>query len=196
MIARSSDKFPPEQVKELIGSLAIAVAKSTDPANKLSLTSSRVSMVLGVMKIKCRDWVAPGLYAILYSTLQAMIQDMQAEHPQDSLTDTLNRLEFAINGMLEQNSKEKTGYMIDESLELIADYNAVLECRERWKIANDVYMQNEAAWVKSNKMLADIHDKLTEIELKYNLIIVPKNYSFNVNDLGIFNKQKEGEETG
>jgi hypothetical protein len=193
MIARSSDKFPPEQIKELIGQLSIAVAKSTDPANKLSLTSSRVSMVLGVMKIKCRDWVEPGLFTILYTTLQAMIQDMRSEHPEDSLTETLAYLDMAITSMVEKNAAGKTGYMTDEGLELIADYNAVVECRSRWKVANGVYMQNEAAWVKSNAMLADIHDKLTEMELKYNLIIVPKNYSFNVDDIGIFNKPKEEE---
>jgi len=190
-IARSSEKFPPEQIKELIGQLSIAVAKSTDPANKLSLTSSRISMVLGVMKIKCRDWVDPSLFTILYQTLQAMVQDMQNEHPDDALTDTLARLGVAINGLVDRNAAEKTGLVVHEGIDLIADYNAVLDCRNRWKVANEVYMANEAAWVKSNAMLADIHDKLTEIELKYNMIIVPKNYSFNVNDIGLFNRPKE-----
>jgi len=54
-------------------------------------------------------------------------------------------------------------------------------------------MTNKDAWATSNKMIADINDILTQVELDYNLIIMPKNYSYDVNDLSMFNKQPGSE---
>ena len=51
-------------------------------------------------------------------------------------------------------------------------------------------MANKDAWSISNKMIADIGDKLESIELKYNLIVMPKSYSYDINDLNMFNKQE------
>jgi hypothetical protein len=87
--------------------------------------------------------------------------------------------------------EEKRKYFPTESIELLVDYNAILDCRERWKVASDTYMANKDAWSVSNKMIADINDVLADIELKYNLIIKPKNSSYSVDDMTLFTKPQE-----
>lgn len=191
MIARESDNFPPAQIKELIGQLSIATAKSTDPANKLSLTSSRISMIRGVISEKCERFVLPGMFDLLYNAIIEMISDMKTDNPDSNLAQTLDALEKKLVSAMQEQTEKKSGYMVDESIELIRDYNSVLECRKRWVIANKTYMANHESWGMSNQMLADINDVLTKIELKYNLIIVPKNYSFDINSVGLFNKPSD-----
>ncbi|MDD2246331.1 MAG: hypothetical protein PHC39_04535 [Proteiniphilum sp.] len=191
MIAKTSDSFPPEQVKEVIGQLSVATARSTDPANKLSLTSSRISILLGVMEFKCKKFIIPGLSTLLYSTIEMMVNDLKSGATIETTRNTLSTLESHIHQIVEERSSKKPLYMVDETLELLTDYNIVINCRARWKVANMRYMEGEMSYGKSNEILSDIHDALTSIELKYNLIIMPKHYSFDVNDLGIFGKQEQ-----
>lgn len=181
-----NDKFPPQQVKETIGQLSIASVMCTDPANKLSLTSARISKIQGVMRIKCQEWVMPGLFDVLYQTVLAMIRDVKSDAPNAALYETCETLEKTISDAVEYQTKEKSKFMAIESLQLINDFNQILECRKRWQIASDTYMANNASWAASNKMIADIHDILEVIELRYNLAVIPKNVSFNVNDINMF----------
>jgi len=192
MIAKNTDKFPPEQIKEMIGQLSVSTARSTDPAIKLALTNSRISVLLGIMKHKCQDWVMPGISTMIHEIILKMLDDdlKAADHEKALRT----RIEYLIEFINDENSiaiETKSKYFPSESLVLLTDYNKVVECRERWKVASKTYMDNKDAWEISNEMIADINDILTQIELDYNLIIMPKNYSYDINDLSMFKKQPE-----
>jgi hypothetical protein len=192
MISQTTDNFPPSQIKEMIGELSVATARSTEPANKISLTSSRISTIHGVLKYKCRQWLMPGLTTLLYTTIDLMIKDMMVEErPGERVMIILEDLDAFMQEESTRCIEEKRKYFPTESIELLVDYNAILDCRERWKVAQDTYMTNKDAWSVSNKMIADINDVLADIELKYNLIIKPKNSSYSVDDMTLFNKQQE-----
>ena len=169
----------PEQIKDLIGQLAVATAKSTAPENKLSLTSSRIAFDLAALQIKCREKIPPGLFQTLNDTLKQMISAMIFDPDNAEISKILEDLETVINERAV--NRPKSPNMI-EAMDLLTDYNLILECRERWKIANDTYMTNNNAWSKTNKMLADIHDVLARIELRYDLIVVPKNINWDINE--------------
>lgn len=190
MISKTTQSFPPEQIKEMIGQLSVSTARSTDPAIKLSLTSSRISTLLAVMDHKCKEWMQPGLKTLLYTTLLMMMEDLKVDDHEQALHTRLDYLIQFLSDVAAKNIEEKKKSLPDESLQLLIDYNNVLSCRDRWKIAQDIYMHNEASWSISNKMIADISDVLTKIELDYNLIIMPKNYSYDINDLNMFKKQE------
>jgi hypothetical protein len=188
MIAQTTDKFPPEQVKEKIGLMSVATARATEPANKISLCSSRISTLMGVLEHKCRMWVQPGLTTTIQKTISMMITSMAETGSHKDTEFLLIELQKYMDDLTTHNIEKKIKYMPIEGLELLQDYNVVVECRARWKEASDMYMANKDAWSVSNKMIADIGDKLEAIELKYNLIIMPKNYSYDINDLNMFNK--------
>ena len=192
MISQNTDNFPPSQIKEMIGELSVATARSTEPANKISLTSSRISTIHGVLKYKCRQWLMPGLTTLLYTTIDLMVKDIIDEKKQgDGVRSILVDLDKFMQEESARCVEEKRKYFPTESIELLVDYNAILDCRERWKVASDTYMANKDAWSVSNKMIADINDVLADIELKYNLIIKPKNSSYSVDDMTLFNKPQE-----
>jgi hypothetical protein len=192
MIAKTSDKFPPEQVKEMIGQLSVSTARSTAPEIKLALTNSRISALLGIMKHKCQEWVMPGISTMIRDAVIKMLtEDMLANEHEQAIR---SRLEYLIAFVTEENKKEleaKSKFTPYESLALLTDYNRVIDCRDRWKEASDIYMKNKDSWSISNKMIADINDVLTQIELDYNLIIMPKNYSYDISDMSMFKKQPE-----
>lgn len=193
MIAKTTDKFPPEQIKEMIGQLSVSTARSTDPAIKLALTNSRISVLLGIMKHKCQDWVMPGISTMIHEIIVKMLEeDLKAENHESAISARITYLIDFINKENTNALESKQKYFPSESLVLLVDYNRVVECRQRWKIASKTYMDNATAWEISNSMIADINDILTQIELDYNLIIMPKNYSYDINDMSIFNKQPDG----
>jgi hypothetical protein len=196
-IARTTDNFPPAQVKEKIGLMSVAMAKCTDPSNKISLCSSRISTLVGVLKVKVDTWAEPGLTEVLIKCLTMMVDDMKTESPEEGIRQTLSEIERYLNVIAdEQTSKKYKKEVPQLSLDILYDYNIVLQCRERWKDANDIYMANRNAWSISNKIIADIGDKLEEIELKYNLIIMPKSYSYNIDDLTMFKQQPGASDNG
>ena len=184
-----SEIYLPDNIKDLIGQLAIATAKSTDPANKISLTSSRISFDMAAMKMKCRNKVPSGLYETLYDTLRKMIAAMIYEDSNANVAILLRELEQVVN----ENSPTPSQFNTIEAMECLSDYNAVLECRTRWAMANATYMKDHEAWGKSNAMLADIHDVLTRVEIRHDLIVVPKNISWDISD---FNFRKSPVDDG
>ena len=184
--------FPPESVKELLGELTIAIDRSTDPANKISLTSSRISKLLGILKYKCKTDMQMGLRGELYNSIMLILIEMKKGKKDAEIIELIERTYTHFYHLNVQAMEKKMKFLTAESLELLADYNALLQCRERWKLANDTYMQNKDAWSVSNKMLADMNDIMTDIEMRYDLIIKPKNVGYNISDIGLFNNNKEG----
>jgi hypothetical protein len=80
----------PEQIKDLIGQLVVATAKSTDPANKISLTSSRISFDLAAMLLIYREKVPVGLLDTIQRNLNLMIEDMMYQDPRPGVTAQLS----------------------------------------------------------------------------------------------------------
>lgn len=119
-----------------------------------------------------------------------MVEDMKTSGNFNNVQPMLQELETYLQELTAYNVEQKLKWVPTEGLELLQDYNVVMQCRERWKNASDIYMANKDAWSISNKMIADIGDKLESIELKYNLIVMPKSYSYDINDLNMFNKQE------
>jgi hypothetical protein len=186
-----NDSFPPESIKELIGELVIAIDRSTDPANKISLTSSRISKLIGVLDHKCKRMIEPGLRGTLYKTLEMMLEDMSHDTTDIRRKQMIEDLYNHFFHLSAEVVDKKKAALPHESLQLFQDYNIVLSCRKRWQRASDVYMQNHNAWSISNKILADINDALTIIEIRYNLMIKPKNLGYNVTEMGLFNRKEE-----
>lgn len=179
--------FPPDSIKELLGELTIAIDRSTDPANKISLTSSRISKLLGILKYKCKTEMQMGLRGELYKSVMEILIAMRTDPTNADLHYYIERLYNHFYHINVEAIESKKKMLTTESFELLSDYNTLLQCRARWKIASDTYMKNKDAWAISNKMLADMNDVMTDIEMRYDLIIKPKNMGYNVTDMGIFN---------
>lgn len=193
MISQKSNQFPPTQIKESIGELRVSIARSTAPENKLALTRSRITTLLGILKHKSKEYLMPSLTTLLYDTLNQMIRDLMADPEGKEVLPTLLKLEKYLDEETQRCVSEKSKYYPPESIELLRDYNTVLACRERWKEASKTYMQNHDAWEVSVKMIGDINDILEELELKYDLIVMPKHYTYDVHDLNLFNRPQEQE---
>lgn len=178
--------FPPDSVKELLGELTIAIDRSTAPENKISLTSSRISKLLGILKYKCKTEMQMGLRGELYKSIMEILNSMKTDPKNTDIRNSVETLYTHFYHINAQAIEKKQKMLTQESLELLADYNTLLQCRARWKVASDTYMQNNKAWSISNKMLADMNDAMTDIEMRYDLIIKPKNIGYNVTDIGLF----------
>lgn len=183
--------FPPDSIKELLGELTIAIDRSTAPENKISLTSSRISKLLGILKYKCKTEMQQGLRGELYKAVMEILLAMRTNPNSTDLKYCIEMLYNKFYNLNVEAIETKQKMLTTESLELLADYNTLLQCRARWKVASDTYMQNNNAWAISNKMLADMNDVMTDIEMRYDLIIKPKNLGYNVTDMGIFNNGGE-----
>jgi hypothetical protein len=69
----------------------------------------------------------------------------------------------------------------------LAIYRDILYCdqlNERWKGANNTYIQSPSAWALSNAQLADINRQLMEIIVRHDLMVFPKGEVFNMDDIG------------
>ena len=133
----------------------------------------------------------PGLRGTLYSTIVSMLEDLKEEEHEEALQ---RRFEYLYNYFFKMNSEhidKKLKTLPIESMQLLKDYNLVLQCRERWKDASDIYMHNNQSWSISNKIIAEINDRLTRIELDYNLVIKPKHSSYDASDLAFLGKNGE-----
>ena len=119
MIAKTIDKFPPEQVKEKIGLMSVATARATEPANKISLCSSRISTLMGVLEYKCREWTQPGLTRTLYKTIEMMVADMKENESDVNIRQMLAELEQYLSEMSNYNVENKIKYLPIEGLEIL-----------------------------------------------------------------------------
>ena len=183
--------FPPDSIKELLGELTIAIDRSTAPENKISLTSSRISKLLGILKYKCKNEMQQGLRGELYKSVMEILLAMRTDRKNTDLQYCIEQLYNHFYHLNVQAIETKQKMLTEESLELLCDYNVMLQCRERWKVANDTYTKNNKAWSVSNKMLADMNDVMTDIEMRYDLVIKPKNMGYNITDIGIFGNGSE-----
>lgn len=181
-----------DEIKDYIGQLSVAVAKSTEPANKISLTSSRISIVLAAMQEKCREKMPKGLFEILNLTLIQMLQGMKEDDMYAMVTDRIEELQKTLIEYM--NSHQSNKAYLKDALQVLTDFNQVVQCRDRWKMASRDYMSSAEAWARSNEMLADIHDVLSRIEIAYGLIAIPKNVSFDI-DMANYTKPQQGGET-
>jgi hypothetical protein len=65
-----------------------------------------------------------------------------------------------------------------------------MKARKNWQQANKTYFTNQNAWEISNAMLADIFDSLVDIANKRDLIVIPKNTYFSIDELNNYGATK------
>jgi hypothetical protein len=196
-----SDLIIPEQVKQTIGRLIVAVAATSEPATKLDLTSSLIGEIKSALKIIIRHWKIESLNKLMWNAIRAMAVSV-AKHDDNGVQykEALEAIQLMQNAFDPLLSKDKNGHpMTKESaamaLIVIQDWYVLVDCRNRWKSANAIYFSNHEAWRYSNDQLGDINDALFDIANKHNMIIIPKNSFFSIdefNNYGAFKPlQKE-----
>ena len=168
------------QDKELIGKLIIACSISTDPANKLSLSSSLITKVNACIEAKCKSYMPPTLENLMGEVLLAMLRSVDHEIPQELAVSVDMKIEELFGGNFDAKAP----------FEVLRDMYLVKCCSSRWKEANKTYMNDEKAWSISNEQLHDIFMTLDSVVRRNDLASIPKNVSFSTDDLNIFNKSK------
>jgi hypothetical protein len=195
-----SDLIIPEQVKQTIGRLIVVIAAEADPAKKIHYTSSLISEIKSALKIIIRHWKLESTDKLLWDCIKTMIlSDISDGLEYQKALATIQELHRKFDPAI---SRDKNGHAISKEAEVKAymtlqDYYTVVSCRNRWQMANNIYFTNNDSWQYSNAMLADIHDVLIDIANKHNMIIIPKNSFFSIdefNNYGAFKAiPKEGQ---
>jgi hypothetical protein len=165
------------QDKELIGKLQVACSISTDPANKLSLTSSLITKVNAVMESKCKFYAPPSMDALYGEVLLAMLGSINDKLNPDVVSKTREKIDTLF---------KDTRKMPYESTNCIRDVYLITSCSNRWKQANTVYNTDTNSWSVSNAMLHDIFMVVDSIIRRNDLSSIPKSVSFSTTDLNIF----------
>lgn len=171
----------PDQIKTTIGRLIVVIAATSEPAAKIHYTSSLISEIRSALKIYIRYWKCASADTLLWELISSMIlaEANPDEYPRVIITVEKLRKHFAeeVPPATGENDADKAGF------DTLRDYYDVESCRRRWQDANRIYFANPDAWLHSNAMLADIHDCLIDIANKRDLIIIPKNTFFSIDEL-------------
>jgi hypothetical protein len=163
--------------KLAIGKLYIAVTGSTDPAHYLGFFSSFISAVRGALIRKYESGVEhyediPGLlntilkHIVYQWTAQGLPKEYQAE------------IDKRISEIFPTNAMLKYG------LELHRDILFCDDLRKRWIQANGIYIASPSSWAVSNAILAPALDQILEIVERHDLMMIPKEASFNIDEGG------------
>lgn len=164
--------------RSAIGKLFVATTMSTDPAHTLQFTSSLIATVRASLIQKLEEGIKgyediPGLlntilkFIVYQWTELGLPKEYQAE------------IDKRIGEIFQTDSMTKYGLEI---------YRDVLFCDDltmRWKDANQIYIAAPSAWAVSNARIADIHRQLMEIIVRHDLMMFPKEASFNIDEGGM-----------
>jgi hypothetical protein len=160
----------PDTLKQSIGKLIVVNAGETDPARKIHYASSLITHIRSALfdlanNAENRSFTEV-LHVMLYNILKSEFD--------------LKALQFAFN-RIEKLFEDKPRVYYDAML--MNDIALLQSCRNNWRKANRDYFENQDAWMSSNEILADIQDTLVEIAVRWNLIIIPKEMSFNISQI-------------
>lgn len=89
-------------------------------------------------------------------------------------------------------NKEKVPFF----LQLLHDIMIIKQARKTWVKANSECLtpQNPNAWSMADDEMSEIHDELYEICIRYNLIIMPKTWQYNLEKYDPLTQQLQREE--
>jgi hypothetical protein len=195
----------PEQVKTTIGRLIVVIASEGDAAKKLDYLSALLGEVGSALKILMRYWKIETNDKLIWDVMRAMVI---SEIKQDDENGTNYKQALQIIQKLKAKydlslSTDKNGHKITKEsvaagLILMRDWYELIGCRHRWKIANKIYFSNQEAWGTSKDMASDIFFVLVDIANKNNMIIIPKNTFFSIDEINNYGTSKviDGDKNG
>jgi hypothetical protein len=195
-----SDLIIPEQVKTTIGRLIVVIAGEAEPARKIHYVSMLISEIRTGLKIIIRHWKLETVDSMLWDVIRAMIlSETSDEGDYRKALVTISRLKAKFDPEISKDKNIKVKPMEKEiaAYMTLKDYYTVMGCRKRWHTANQTYFTNNDAWLHSNAMLSDIMDVLVDVATKHQMVIIPKNATFSIdefNNYGAFKAlPKEGQ---
>jgi hypothetical protein len=164
--------------RNAIGKLFVATTMSTDPAQTLGFTSSLIATVRAALIQKLEENIKgyediPGL---LNTILKFIVYQWTEQGLPKEYQDEIDK---RIGEIFQTDSMTKWG------LEVYRDIIFCDDLTMRWKKANLIYIQAPAAWAVSNDIIADIHRQLMEIIVRHDLMMFPKDASFNIDEGGM-----------
>jgi hypothetical protein len=164
-------------IKSAVGSLFKAVTLSTDPAQTLSFASSLINTTRAFLIQKLEEKV-PDSVAIPYA-LNTILKVMIENYENGTITpEGIKIMDQRIDAIWKDTAMARYGLQI---------YRDILFCdalHARWKDANAIYVQSNAAWALSNSQLSDINKQLMEIIVRHDLMTFPKGEVFNMDEIG------------
>jgi len=164
--------------KKLLGELISVLAKSTDPANILGFTSIAISTTRAIMiKMIENQMENPDVIGIALQTILVRMAGDWERNGQIT-PDEMQEIEK----MLKETFKSESA--IRYNLELWRDVLFCEDMYRNWKHANIIYVQRATSWAESNAILSEIHKQLFEIMIRHNLISMPMQDSFNLDERG------------
>jgi hypothetical protein len=161
--------------KNAIGSLFRAEVMSTDPGQALKFSVSLIATVRAALIQKLEDRIPdheklPFIFSGILKTIVRNQGDL-SEKETEEIDSYLNKIflteNLAVYGM--------------------QIYRDVLLCdnlHQTWRTANKIYVANKAAWNISNDLLSDISIKIIEIIVRHDLMQLPKDIEFNLDNRG------------
>lgn len=163
-------KSVPDTIKQSIGKLIVVNAGEVEPARKIHYASALITHIRSALfyianTTDIREF-SDVMHVLMYNILKS-------EFDYDATVYAYERIEGLYH------NKPKTRY---DAL-LLSDIALVQQCRGNWRRANSLYFSNVDSWQYSNDMLADIMDTLVEVATRWNLVIIPKEMSFNISQM-------------
>ena len=166
-VDKATQKIP-DTHKQTIGKLIIVNAGETEPARKIHYTSELISHIRSAL-VQMKNTQEDREFDEVIK--QLILNIIKAKWD-------ITKAKFLLQRIRELFVDERrTVY----DAQLMNDMYLIQQCRNSWKVANRAYFENSDAWQLSNDILADVHDILLEVALRWNLIIIPKEASFNIN---------------
>jgi hypothetical protein len=158
------------------GSLFRAEALSTDPAQTLKFSSSLIATVRAslIQKLEARVPDHEKLPMLFSGILKTIVRNQG-----DLSVNEVKIIDQFIDKVFITESIAVYGLEI---------YRDVLLCDNlhlKWKNANKIYIANKDAWNISNEFLSEVSVQLIEIIVRHDLMQLPKDIDFNLDDRGI-----------
>jgi hypothetical protein len=163
-------KTVPDTIKQSIGKLIVVNAGETDPARKIHYASALITHIRSALFYIANTTEMREFSDILHVMI---FNILKSEYDLQSTQYAMRRMEELFE------EKPRTRY----DVMLLNDIALVMQCRGNWRRANAMYFSNIDSWQYSNDMLADIQDTLVEVATRWNLVIIPKEMSFNISQI-------------
>jgi hypothetical protein len=196
--SRSDKCVIPETIKTTIGRLVVVISAEAEPSKKIHFTSGLIGEIRSALLIYIRYWKSDSVDTKMWDLLHSMLQYKATGNPKliERQYDAIRVQFVALEKHRIHNAEHNPSYDSSlweseyETFDLLRDYYEVMKARKNWQQANKTYFTNQNAWEISNAMLADIFDSLVDIANKRDLIVIPKNTYFSIDELNNYGATK------
>jgi len=159
--------------KTAIGGLFRALILDTDPAHTLAFTSALINSSRAALIQKLEDKVENFMMIpTIMSTILKIISTRWNPYglSKESIVEINSRIDRVFKGES----------MMQYGIELYRDVLFCDDLLNRWNEANEIYLHDKDAWAMSNARLTLIHKVLFEIIFRHELMQLPKDMNFNI----------------